>query len=262
VPLNRSFSFPRERLGTRAFTVSLRVVLALTASTLLLRAGDKPPDRIPSYVAWTHETIAEASSGDAFRGLLLAKRCEHCHGTEGFSAEASTPNLAELDKLALWKELEDFRSRKRPSAVMEPIAGSLSSQDVADVAAYYAMLPVFSDPQDNRSFPQSLPDPHQAAVASHLIVFGDGQRGIPPCQACHGPVAFRIGAPSLRTQNADYILNELNAFANRTRDNDIDMPMRTIAAQLSGDERQALATYYGSGLGTLPPGSTEPKVKP
>ncbi|MGA7906815.1 MAG: c-type cytochrome [Candidatus Sulfotelmatobacter sp.] len=193
--------------------------------------------------------------------MLLAKRCEHCHGSEGFSVMASTPNLAGLDKLALWKQLEDFRTQKRQSQVMEPIAASLSPRDMADLVAYLAMLPVFSDPQDDRSFPQTSPNPRHAAIASHLITFGDGQRGIPPCQACHGPVAYHMGAPSLMTQNADYILKQLDAFANRTRANDIDMPMRTIASQLSEEERHALAEYYGSGLGTLPNGSTEPAGK-
>jgi cytochrome c553 len=88
-----------------------------------------------------------------------------------------------------------------------------------------------------------------------MISFGDGERGIPPCQACHGPVAYRPGAPSLVTQNADYILGQLEAFATGSRANDINMPMRTISALLTEDERRALAEYYGSGLG-LQPGSS------
>ncbi|MGA8763816.1 MAG: hypothetical protein WB562_13205 [Candidatus Sulfotelmatobacter sp.] len=242
-----------------AVTIALGLVLGLTPSALLLQAQDNPPDRIPSYVAWTDETIAAASAGNAFRGMLLAKRCEHCHGSEGFSSTASVPNLAGLDKLATWKELQDFRSHKRRSRTMEPIAVSLSYRDLADVVSYYAMLPVFSDPQDNRSFPQPPPDASHAAIALHLISFGDGQRGIPPCQACHGPVAYRTGVPSLENQNADYVLNQLEAFADHTRANDINMPMRTIAAQLTKDERHALAEYYGSGRGLLPPSSTAPR---
>ena len=35
-----------------------------------------PPVRIPSNVAWTAETIALASSGDAFRGSLIGRRCD------------------------------------------------------------------------------------------------------------------------------------------------------------------------------------------
>ena len=234
----------------------LRVaVVILSASSLLLMAGDSAPDRIPSFVAWNSETLAAASSGDAFRGMLLAKHCEHCHGAEGFSSVASTPNLAGMDKLALWKQLQDFRAHKRSARAMEAIAGELAARDLTDVVAYYSKLPVFADPQDNRSFPQSRPDADHAAVASRLVSFGDGERGIPPCQACHGPVAYRPGVPPLMNQNADYVLNQLAAFANRTRTNDINLQMRTISALLSDDERQALAAYYGSGMG-LQPGSS------
>ena len=191
--------------------------------------------------------------------MLLAKRCDHCHGSEGFSDRASTPNLAGIDKLAIWKQLEDFKTHKRLSHTMDPIASSLSPRDEADVVAYYARLPIFTDPQDNRVFPQSRPDPVHAAIALHLVSFGDGERGIPPCQACHGPVAYRPGVPSLATQNADYVLTQLEAFADGTRANDINMPMRTIAGLLTEDERQALADYYGSGLGLQPGGSTDQK---
>jgi len=253
-----------SRIRNCRFTMGygLGLICILVACALLLYAGDKPPDRIPSNVEWTPETISIAKSGDAFRGLLLAKHCDHCHGTEGFSATATIPDLAGLDKFSIWKQMEDFRSHKRYSAIMEPIAGTLSSKDVADLAAYFAMLPVLSDPLDKRSFPQAQPKPHDAGVASRLITLGDGERGIPPCQACHGPASYRIASPSLTAQNADYILNQLDAFASGMRTNDIDMPMRTIAMQLTEDERQALAEYYGSGLGMLPPGSTEPKAKP
>ena len=230
------------------------VLLALAASALLLQAGDHT-DHIPSNVSWTTETVAAASSGDAFQGMLLAKRCDHCHGSEGFSATGSLPNLAGMDKLSLWKQLEDFRTSKRLSHAMVPIAQSLSPREQADVAAYYSRLPVFADPQDNRVFPQSRPDAQHAIAASHLVSFGDGERGIPPCQACHGPVAYRPGAPSLATQNTDYVLNQLEAFADHTRANDINEPMRTIAGLLTEDERHALAEYYGAGLGLQPSSS-------
>jgi len=238
-----------SRSSASGWIVGWLATSILVASSLLLAASDSAPDRIPSLVAWTPETLATASSGDAFRGLLLAKRCDHCHGDEGFSAVANTPNLAGIDKLAIWKQLEDFRTRKRLSHAMDPIAASLSPRDEADVVAYFSKLPVFNDPQDNRAFPQPRPDPARAAIASRLVSFGDGERGIPPCQACHGPVAYRPGVPSLATQNADYVLNQLKAFSNRTRANDINQPMRTIAALLTEDERHALAEYYGSGLG-------------
>jgi cytochrome c553 len=61
------------------------------------------------------------------------------------------------------------------------------------------------------------------------------------------------------TQNSGYILNQLEAFAKRTRANDINESMRTIAALLTEEERQGLAEYYGSGLGLEPGSSTAPK---
>jgi cytochrome c553 len=256
VKRNRWLAHRRGNFAGWLNTALLLSFLLGLAATSLLEAGDNPPDRVPSNVAWTPETIAAASEGDAFRGMLLARRCDHCHGAEGFSAVGYTPNLAGMDKLATWKQLEDFRAGKRLSRTMGPIAESLSSRDVADVVAYYAKLPVFQDSQDNRIFPQNLPDANHGGIASHLVSFGDGERGIPPCQACHGPVAYRPGVPSLATQNTEYVLNQLEAFANRSRTNDINEPMRTIAALLSEDERHALAEYYGSGLG-LQPGSAK-----
>jgi len=250
-----SRSFP----GLAPVLLGFIFFVALAASALLLQAGDNPPNHIPSYVAWTPDTIAAASSGDAFQGMLLAKRCDHCHGSEGFSAAATIPNLAGINRLAIWKQLEDFRTAKRLSHTMDPIAASLSPRDEADVVAYYAKLPVFADPQDDRIFPQLRPDPSRAAIASRLISFGDGERGIPPCQACHGPVGYRPGVPSLATQNAGYLLKQLEAFNDRTRSNDINMPMRTIAALLTEEERHALAEYYGSGLGLEPGSLTAPQ---
>ena len=246
--------------GAAVLTAAL--LAGLAATSLLLKVNAAGPDRIPSYVAFTPETIAAASSGNAFRGMLLARRCEHCHGAEGFSPVGSTPNLASMNNLAIWKQLEDFRDRKRQSRPMVPIAESLSGRDQADLVAYYSSLPVFSDPQDNRVFPQPQIGAGHLEMASRLITFGDGTRGIPPCEACHGPVAYKVGVPSLATQNADYLLNQLDGFANGSRANDINEPMRTIADLLSEDERRALAEYYGAGLGLQPGSSTASSPTP
>lgn len=244
-------------------------IILLGMSVPLALKGDPPGDsaaavRVPSDVAWTSETIKIASGGDAFRGMLLARRCGHCHGSEGFSAEPFVPNLAGIDRLSIWKQLQDFRSGKRISPVMQPVVAPLSSTDIADLSAYFSMLPTFADPQDNRSFPQAAPDLTELRVAQKLARFGEGRRGIPPCQACHGPIAYLKGAPALSTQNGRYVLTQLHHFADRTRTNDINMVMRTIARQLSAEEQDALAQYYGSGAGDSPHGgslSSSPPIK-
>ena len=250
---------PPNQAGPLRTPVRWPAVLAamlLAIQLLWLRADSppqpstaEPPVRIPSNVAWTHETLALVSRGDAFRGLILARRCSHCHGEEGFSASPGFPNLAGADRLSFWKQMEDFRSGKRASPVMQGAVAGLSTRDSADLAAYYAMLPTASDPQDSRSFPQAMKDPTRASVAIRLILFGDGQRGIPPCQSCHGPVSYVNGAPPLAVQNGSYLQEQLDNFANGSRSNDINIRMRSIARRLTAEEKEAIAEYYGAGLG-------------
>jgi cytochrome c553 len=220
-----------------------------TASVPAAPENSEPPVRIPSNVAWTDETLALISKGDAFHGLLLARRCNHCHGEEGFSSTPGFPNLAGQDRFSFWKQMQDFRAGKRTSPIMQGIAEGLSARDSADLAAYYAMLPTASDPQDNRAFPEAMQDPARASMAIRLIVFGDARRGIPPCQSCHGPVSYVRGAPPLATQNGAYLEQQLEHFADGTRANDINVRMRSIARQLTGDEKAAVSEYYGAGLG-------------
>jgi cytochrome c553 len=243
-----------RRSHISAVLLSLGLPFLVSGTKPLQSSSPQPPTRVPSYIAWTKETITAASRGEAVRGLVLARRCARCHGQEGFSSDPLVPNLAGMDKLAMWKELNDFRDGKRKSAVMEPIAASLVIHDYADLAAYYAMLPTYPDPQDPRAFPQPAPASTHRGVALRLTSGGDGPRGIPPCQACHGPIGHKTGAPSLRTQNSDYIREELEEFAKGSRANDIDMPMRSIASLLTEEERQAVAAYYGSGSAASPVG--------
>lgn len=229
-------------------SIKFAVIAPFAIAALALQSSDsQPATRIPTNVAWTAATISAANNGNAVRGLILSRRCERCHGQEGFSPEPSTPNLAGLDKLSLWKQLTDFHDGKRPSPVMQPIAAVLAPQDFADIAAYYAMLPKYSDPQDQRAFPQAMLESERAFKPARIVAGGDGPRGIPPCQACHGPLATKIGAPSLLSQNSVYIQDQLDAFAAGRRANDINLPMRSIAAVLTPQERQAIADYYGSG---------------
>lgn len=230
----------------------------LVSGAYFLQSSAQPPTRIPSYVAWTKETIAAATAGNPVRGLVIARRCERCHGREGFSSEPHTPNLAGMDKLTLWKQLNDFRSGKRSSFIMGREASALAIADYADLAAYYSMLPTYSDPLDTRTFPQALAPSFPISKAARLIAGGDGQRGIPPCQACHGPIGHEKGAPDLTTQNAPYIQEELEEFASGSRANDINMPMRSIASLLTDEEKQSLAAYYGAGFGNLPAGTILP----
>jgi cytochrome c553 len=71
-------------------------------------------------------------------------------------------------------------------------------------------------------------------------------RNVVACAACHGPEGLKIGAPPLTGQRSQYLFNQLTAFSQKTRTNDINQQMRLVAAQLKPDEINRLAEYLGS----------------
>jgi cytochrome c553 len=54
-------------------------------------------------------------------------------------------------------------------------------------------------------------------------------RNIAPCGACHGELGNKIGAPWLERQPVTCLREQLDAFANGTRRNDIGQQMRNVA---------------------------------
>jgi cytochrome c553 len=205
----------------------------------------QPPLRVPTNVAWTETTIRQATEGDPKRGEVIARDCTACHGEKGLSTQSWIPSLAGLDRLVFYKQLEDFRSGTRLSGPMSAIAESLMDQQYADLASYFASLPGLPENRGERS-----PRPHSSYrnrdPVERLIYAGDPKRGIAACASCHGPGGYRIGAPALTKQNELYIDQQLHAFAQGTRGNDMNLPMRTIAAMLTESEMHALARAYAN----------------
>ena len=205
----------------------------------------RPTLRTPTRIAWTSNTLALIGAGDPGHGAFVALNCAACHGQGGVSTSILIPTLAGMDAAVIYKQLDDYRSGNRLWGVMSAMAKSLSPQDSADVAAYFASrrdgLPAIGS---NR-MPESGRSLREADPAQRLVFAGDPQRGIAPCSACHGPGGYKLGAPALEGQHAAYIERQLAAFAQGLRANDIFQQMRVIARQLTQDEIHALAAFYG-----------------
>ena len=210
-------------------------------------AGEpQPPLRTPTRVAWTRATLAQVASGNEEDGAFVALNCGACHGEQGVSSSDLIPTLAGMDSTVIYKQLDDYRSGKRLWGVMGAIATALSVQDSADVAAYFSGRADGLPPVEGEGMPENGRSLRQSDPTIRLVFAGDPQRGIPPCAACHGPGAHKLGAPALQGQHAAYIERQLAAFAQGMRQNDINAQMRTIAAQLTQDEIHALSAYYGA----------------
>jgi cytochrome c553 len=212
-----------------------------------MATGMTPPLQVPTYIVWNESTIHEGLSGDVARGEFVAFNCIACHGEKGMSTQPWIPNLAGMDRLFLYKQLADFRSCTRLSGPMSAIAQSLTSQQSADVAAYFSSLPGLPPTSGIRT-PESGRSYHTADTTRRLIFAGDPKRGIAGCATCHGPGGYRLGAPTLAKQNAAYIEQQLQNFAQGVRRNDMNMPMRTIAPLIEREELHSLALAYSSGM--------------
>lgn len=181
-----------------------------------------------STVELTPQLLQHPTSLSIGRGATLALRCTMCHGPQGIS-EANSPNLAGQSATAIFKQLHDFRSGARVSAVMSPMARDLSDQDILDLAAYYA----------------SLPRPvHVNGAPPPIVAHGSPLRNIPACAACHGGVEYMVGAPVLDGLPAAYVKAQLLAFADGSRHNDNSDQMRNIARNMTLAEIDAAANWF------------------
>ena len=83
-----------------------------------------------------------APAGDPVKGQDKTRMCEGCHGIEGW--RTAYPEVYRVPKLGgqheayIVKALQEYRSGERSHPSMRAIAGTLSDQDMADLAAYYA----------------------------------------------------------------------------------------------------------------------------
>jgi cytochrome c553 len=217
----------------------LVLIAALVAPTLVnaVESG--------SQIAWATETLTQVKNGNAEKGLILAESCKACHGQRGEGMPAETkdgeilpavPALAGQVANYTYKQLRDYFNNDRSNESMTGIAKSLSEQDAADLAVWYASLPSPKHETSNQHL----------ASAEKMVKAGDGKRILPPCFVCHGTngQGEKIDIPSLSGQQADYLEKTMMEYQNGQRHNDIYSRMRLIAKQLSADEIKALAAYY------------------
>ena len=214
--------------------------LAILCILPLVLISMRVPAAPSSYVAWTTETVALVSAGDASRGEQLAYGCAACHGNAGMSKSPDFPHLAGQDPRYLFKQLSDFRDKTRTNPVMNGIAAGMTDQEMADIAAYYAAQP---------GPPPESPGAESVTVPA-LVTRGNGSRMVPACQGCHGDNG--AGSPGyygmavLAGQKSSYLQGALKQFRDGSRSNDIYSVMRAIAKPLTDDEIAALGDYYAA----------------
>ena len=189
-------------------------------------------------------TTAQAQvTGNVEAGAGKVAMCIGCHGITDY--KTNFPEVYHVPKIAgqnvkyIEAALAEYKkgSRKHPS--MRGIAGSLTEQDMADVAAYYTV-------QGEIKGAPEIPDTPRAANADVAALLQKGA-----CVSCHGAnfnKPIDPAYPKIAGQYPDYLYAALAAYKDDThstwgRGNPI---MAGMAKQFTNAELKAIAYYIGS----------------
>lgn len=165
--------------------------------------------------------------------------CASCHGDHG-EGVGITPRLAGLSEAYLVKQLEDFASGTRINESMHYVARELRPEDITELAAYYADMPV----------PPLASAASDADLERGQMLFekGDWKLDVPACASCHGANGEGVGAafPPLAAQQPEYIFSQLAAWKGGHRHNSPQQLMDDIAKRLSYEDLYAVSHYAAS----------------
>jgi cytochrome c553 len=191
----------------------------------------------PTLVIVGNELQGAPDPASIGRGATLALQCSMCHGARGTATPGTgAPHLAGQPLSSTYKQLRDFKSGHRPSAVMTPLSTNLSDQDMRDLAAFYSTQQR-TTLVANAAIQQQTP---------RIVSNGSPMRNVGACATCHSPGVARVATPILDGMPEVYIRQQLQAFKAGKRANDINQQMRNAAHQLTDSEVDVLSKYYAS----------------
>ena len=159
--------------------------------------------------------------GDRDAGRQLAGQCRTCHGLDGHARIPIAPHIGGENAAYIAHQLTAFRDGTREHEMMSIVARSLTDQQIADLAAWYA----------------------GHSIAATLTA---DPAGAPEgCVACHGAdgIALIEDAPNLAGETNIYIDTQLKAFRTGRRVHDI---MSSVAAEMTDAEIRAAADWYAA----------------
>jgi cytochrome c553 len=203
----------------KALLLSMLLALAGASSTALAQAAKPAHAPIESKVAM----------------------CIGCHGIEGY--QASFPEVHKVPKISgqsakyIVAALTAYKKGERKHPTMRAIAGDMTEQGMADVAAYF---------EKQGASGEALPEKASAAPADVEALITKGA-----CNSCHGanfskPIDPTY--PKLAGQHADFLYVALKAYKTEGnpqvgRGNPI---MGGQVKQFSNLELKAIANYLAS----------------
>jgi cytochrome c553 len=168
------------------------------------------------------------AEGDAARGRAKAEVCAACHGETGNSTLELTPSLAAQPESYLFFQLFFFRAKLRNVEAMSPLLEGHTDQDLEDLSAYFAGLPL---------------EPHNGPADPARVARGAELSQRLRCASCHLPGYIgQAQMPRLAGQREDYLRHAMQQYQANQRAG-VDTSMAAVLYGLAPDELDALAHY-------------------
>ena len=188
------------------------------------------------------ETASRSGPGDPIAGKDKAGMCFGCHGEDGSTTtDTDTPRLAGQYGLYISKQVRNYLASTRAHMIMSGMAASVSDEDLDDISAYFAGLPMMKGDR-----------PSGNKLGKKLFENDDLSRMMVRCSSCHGATGKGLNPgnpvyPVIGGQHKEYLLRQLVDFRKGMRNNSQGGVMNTTVNRLSDAELEALADYI-SGL--------------
>jgi cytochrome c553 len=179
----------------------------------------------------------EAAAGDIAAGKTVAESCTTCHNLDGMGKTPEVPHLAGQYAGYILKALQGYREGARAKEFMVAMivaANTLSEEDMANVAAYYASL---------KPFPEIAAQAEKSPAPLEEDPFAAVKEMTEGCAGCHGEDGNSElpGTPGVAGQHAEYLIDALKAYKTGARKDEM---MQTFVESLSTAEIDEIAYYY------------------
>lgn len=176
------------------------------------------------------------AEGNPETGRIKAYTCTGCHGIPGYNnayPNYRVPKLGGQNYEYIVTALKGYRAGERIHPTMRAQAGSLSDQDIEDVASYFVSL-------SEGAVDESVAGTDLPGYAKTEV-----------CRACHGEnggVTIATVNPRLAGQYSNYLLHSLKEYQRGDR---INGAMQTFVADLSDDDLKDIADFYAAQQGLV-----------
>ena len=181
---------------------------------------------------------AAAQAGDPENGKVLSDTCMGCHGIPGYRNAYPmyrVPKLGGQTEQYIVIALQGYRNGTRQHPTMQAQGESLTDEEMADIAAYFAS--------------QGEPEEGELETGGRAAA---GKEKIAVCTACHGEngISPAPNWPNLAGQHKDYLVHSIKQYRSGERE---DAVMAGLVVNLSDRDIADIAAYYAeqSGLYTI-----------